>query len=497
MNATNPFDCKYNPQFAELLTKLNISLAISTYQTGKVIFISPHSNDKIIQLPRTFPNAMGMAVNEENLAVATKSELVVLKNCSNLAKIYPNKKNTYDSLYMPRATYHTGYLALHDMDFIDNSIVAVNTLFSCLSYINQNQSFTPFWQPPFISSLLPDDKCHLNGMAVENNEIKYLTALGSTDLKQGWRENKTTGGILMEYPSGKIILSGLSMPHSPRIYDGKLYLLNSAQGELIEVNPKTGSSEIVVNIGGFARGMSKIGNYLFIGVSKLRHNSDVFSDLPIAKTSYAGVVAVHLPSKTIVSKLEYIMSVDEIYDVKILQNKTRPNILNSDSELLKAAITFDDKYFWGQLKSSKEAQMKQNLDLARNIKIQTLKNVSYEQIKEKYNNFICKDFLNLIEKSEKNINQNLLIAFYNKIPVAMIVFHGSKISKSIFLNSIFVIPSYRNKGIATFLMNQLQPIIKQNEVSHIRAVFSENNSDRYIVERLLSKYKNINLIFED
>jgi uncharacterized protein (TIGR03032 family) len=229
-----------------------------------------------------------------------------------------------------------------------NKIIAVNTLFSCLCYIDHNNSFTPFWQPPFIDELAPEDRCHLNGMAMENGEIKYLTALGATNTSGGWRDNKMKGGIIMEYPSGRIILDGLGMPHSPRIIDGKLYVLNSTQGELICVDPDKGSYEVVCNIGGFARGMDKVDDYLFIGVSKLRHNSKTFADLPIAKTSFAGVVAVYLPFGSVSGGVKYQMSVDEIYDVKAI-NALRPNLLTPDMEVHNLAISLPGKTLWGTM----------------------------------------------------------------------------------------------------------------------------------------------------
>ncbi|NQX98181.1 MAG: TIGR03032 family protein, partial [Flavobacteriales bacterium] len=232
-----PFDCSYTPQFAELLHNLGISLAISTYQAGKVIVLSAVDKDKLVQLPRTFDAPMGMATTKDGLAIATKDEVVVLRNSKSSAPTYPEKKAVYDGMYLPRATYYTGVVAMHDMAFMpNNDLIGVNTAFSCLCKIDDKYGFTPFWQPDFIKELVPEDRCHLNGMAVENGEIKYLSALGKTNTLQGWRDNKMDGGIVMEYPSGKIIADGLGMPHSPRIYDNELYVLNSTQGELLKIN---------------------------------------------------------------------------------------------------------------------------------------------------------------------------------------------------------------------------------------------------------------------
>ena len=150
----------------------------------------------------------------------------------------------------------------------------------------------------------------------------------------------------MEYPSGRIILDGLGMPHPPRVFDGKLYVLNSTQGELIRVDPDNGSYEVICNLGGFARGIDRVGDYLFIGISKLRHNSKSFADLPIAKTSFAGVVAVYLPYGSISGGIKYLMSVDEIYDVKAI-HALRPNLLSSEMEVHNLALTFPGKTYWG------------------------------------------------------------------------------------------------------------------------------------------------------
>ena len=59
-------------------------------------------------------------------------------------------------------------------------------------------SFTPHWRPPFISALAPDDRCHLNGLAMVDDRPRYVTALGTSDSPQGWRTTKATVGVLLE-----------------------------------------------------------------------------------------------------------------------------------------------------------------------------------------------------------------------------------------------------------------------------------------------------------
>jgi uncharacterized protein (TIGR03032 family) len=342
----SPFALTYSPNIPEILYKLNFTLVISTFQAGKVIFLSAVDSEKLVQLPRTFSNAMGIAISGPKIAIACKSDLIVLKNFPQLAKNYPAQPATYDALYIPKCKYYTGALDLHDMNYIGNRLIAVNTLFSCLAEINEEFSFQPIWQPPFISRLAPEDRCHLNGMVVKDNQVLYVTALGKTDTKQGWRGDKLHGGLIIHVPSGEIVMNGLSMPHSPRIYKDKLFFLNSAMGELRICDPEKSTSEVIVNLGGFARGMTLVDDYLFIGMSKLRHTTDVFSTLPIAKTSFAGIQVVDLKVGKVTGQIRYETSVEEIYDVKALKGMRRPGILNEEKEDAKNAITLPDTSYW-------------------------------------------------------------------------------------------------------------------------------------------------------
>ncbi len=349
-----PFSCTHSPNLPELLLELKFSIAITTYQAGKVIIFSATSPDNLIQLPRNFEKAMGMAINDGRMAVATRNEVVVLSNSPALAPNYGVQPNVYDGLFIPRATYFSGEIDLHDMGWGKDGLVAVNTRFSCLSLINDEFSFKPIWKPHFITDLDPVDRCHLNGMVMVDNEPKYITALGATNSGKGWRAGVETGGILMDVESNQIIASGLPMPHSPRIYDGKLYVLLSATGELACVDVASGKYEVISRFNGFVRGMAKHGDFLFIGLSKLRQNSSTFRDLPIAqKALECGMAIVHLPSGNQIGFLKYENSVEELYDIQILPDMKRPGILGIDSpEFRRALVTPTDAY-WSEPESNK------------------------------------------------------------------------------------------------------------------------------------------------
>jgi uncharacterized protein (TIGR03032 family) len=345
-----PFSCTYSPNIPELLQQLNCSVALSTYQAGKLIFLSAKDRDHLIQLPRNFSKAMGIALEGDKLGIATLDEVIVLSNSRELASTYPKNPNTYDSLFVPRSVYFTGSIDIHDLHWQDGRLWAVNTLFSCLCTIDHEYSFVPQWQPDFISELAPEDRCHLNGLEMVDGKPKFVTALGKTDSPKGWKKNKVSGGLLIDVETQDIIVENLPMPHSPRYIHGKLYVLFSATGELAEVDPQNHHYKIIRKFPGFVRGMAHIDDYLFIGLSKIRRTSESFADLPIAiEANASGVVVVHLPTGSLAGQIIYQNSVDEIYDVQILPGLLRPGMINYREELHKSALVTPSHTYWGSL----------------------------------------------------------------------------------------------------------------------------------------------------
>lgn len=345
---TTPFACSHTPELPELLDELDCSLVLSTYQAGKVILLSSDA-ERIIQLPRTFEVPMGLAAAGDRLAVATRHEIVMLENEPRLAASYPKQPGAYDALFVPRSSHFCGQLMVHDMVWTTRGLVGVNTLFSCLFQLDDRFSFRPIWKPPFVSELLPEDRCHLNGLAVDpDGEVRFATALGTADSREGWREGKESGGVLLDVASGEVVLGGLAMPHTPRLYDGRLFVLLSATGELAEVDIERGQLEVVRRIDGFARGMARVGDYLFIASSRLRA-SHTFGDLGLASNPrvFCGLTVVHLPTGAFVGELRYLRSCEEIYDVQALSGLRRPGILGVHDATFRRALTTPERTFWG------------------------------------------------------------------------------------------------------------------------------------------------------
>jgi uncharacterized protein (TIGR03032 family) len=212
----------------------------------------------------------------------------------------------------------------------------VSTRFSCLCTLHPDYSFVPRWQPPFITTLAAEDRCHLNGLALVGGHAKYVTTLGETDTAGGWRANKSQGGCVIEVSSGEVISRGLSMPHSPRWHDGRLWLLESGTGLLAFVDPTTGRRQNIAELPGFTRGLAISGPYAFVGLSKIRPTS-AMDGVPLAERREdlkCGVAAVDLHSGQVIAFLEFQTAVEEIFDVQLLPGLRFPEMIGFQQETI-------------------------------------------------------------------------------------------------------------------------------------------------------------------
>ena len=343
-----PFQLICTPAVPELLRKLRCSIVLSTYQAGKLVFVSPRDDERLVQLPRSFVRPMALQWRENTLVLSTASTVELFVNDPRMAPAYPRQPETYDALYLPRQTLQTGRIDAHGLEWDSSGAIwVVNTRFGCLARLSGRYSFEPAWFPPFVTELAPEDRCHLNGVAFADGAPAYVTCLSDSNEAEGWRRTLPDHGVLVDVRTNEIVLRGLPMPHSPRMVGGSLYLLLSATGELARVDADSGGYEVVQKIGGFVRGMTSYRSHLFIAYSKLRKNSSTFRDLPIAdEATEAGVAIVHEPTGAIVGRLTYQQSVDEIFDLAVLPDQVRPGIVGLDREERALGVTSPEKTWW-------------------------------------------------------------------------------------------------------------------------------------------------------
>ncbi|NJL01958.1 MAG: TIGR03032 family protein [Spirulinaceae cyanobacterium SM2_1_0] len=328
--------------FPAILGQLGISLAVSTYQAGKLILVR-RDGDQLNTHFRPFNKPMGLAADRQRFCLGTAYQIWELRNIPAVAaKLEPPEK--HDACYLPRRLHITGDIDIHEMAIAaDGELWFANTRFSCLCTLDLDHSFVPRWRPPFVSAYDLSDRCHLNGLGLRNGRPRYITALGATDSAEGWRANKAAGGILMDIERNEILYSGLSMPHSPRWYGDRLWVLESGKGSLAYLDANRRQLVTVAELPGFTRGLAFCGSLAFIGLSQVRETA-AFSGIPLTQTRterYCGIWVVDCGSGEILAFLRFEAAVQEIFAIAILPSRF-PDVLLDNEVLLGSSYVLPD-----------------------------------------------------------------------------------------------------------------------------------------------------------
>lgn len=344
MSDQPPLNIKTSPGFHAWLAATGSSLAFTTYQTNRLFLVGAKPDGRLSIFERLFDRPMGLHVTPERLLMSTRWQLWQFDNT-----LPPGCDHKgYDRMYVPHVAYTTATLNVHDIA-VDGSgeIVFVNTAYSCLATLSDRYNFKPIWQPPFISALVPEDRCHLNGLAMRDGRPAYVTSVARTDTAGDWRKWRDRGGCVLEVPSGEIVVDGLSMPHSPRIHQDRLWLVNSGSGDLGYVETSGGRFEPVTFCPGFQRGLAFIGKYAIVGLSKQRQDR-TFQGLSLderlrdrKEEAHCGLWVIDLERGVIAEWLELEGVVIELYDVQVLDGVRRPMSLGFRNDEIQRYITYD------------------------------------------------------------------------------------------------------------------------------------------------------------
>jgi uncharacterized protein (TIGR03032 family) len=365
-----PLRSVHTASFPSLLDERRISILATTYQAGKLVVLRA-DRGKLNTHFRGFHKPMGLALDGDRLAVGTALEIWEYHNVPAVARRLPRSKDEggrmkaeerieqssdssltlhrssfHDACFLPRSGHCTGDIQIHEMAWGAGELWFVNTRFSCLCTLDRVHSFVPRWRPPFLTELAPEDRCHLNGLALADSRPAFVTALGETDGPGGWREHKRDGGILIEVETGRVLLRGLSMPHSPRWHQGKLWLLESGTGGVGYVDPWTLRYERVADLPGFTRGLDFYGDLAFVGLSQVRESA-VFSGIPIAERPLeersCGVWVLDVTTGQTVAFVKFEDAVQEVFAVQVLPGARFPDLINDQPALLADSFVVPDK----------------------------------------------------------------------------------------------------------------------------------------------------------
>ena len=192
-----PYVVQASPGFAAWLHATGSALAVSTYQIGKLFLIGAPEPDRLSVPERTFPRCLGVVSSGTSLYLAGAHNILRFENV-----VPPGQQlEGHDAVFVPRVSWYTGDVFAHDLGVLPSGRpVFVNTLFSCLATVDEKHSFRSVWQPPFVSALRPEDRCHLNGLAMRDGLPRYVTVAGTGDANRAWRENRVGNGCAIDMP---------------------------------------------------------------------------------------------------------------------------------------------------------------------------------------------------------------------------------------------------------------------------------------------------------
>ncbi len=328
------------------LAQHRLSLAITSYQSGRIYLVGSDKQGRVSFFERIFERAMGVVGNAQRIYLGGLYQLWRFENVLRSNEVIHGQ---YDKCYVPRNAQTIGDLDIHELGVRKNGkVVFINTKYSCLSELSSTHSFKAIWKPTFISKLAPEDRCHLNGLAMKDGEPKYVTAVCKSDSVDGWRERRKDGGIVIDVETNEIVCEGLSMPHSPRWHDGKLWLLNAGTGYLGWVDFEKKAFVPHTFVPGFARGLSIIGNVAAVGLSKPRNQrfEGLQLDDELKKRDaepWCGVQIVSLSNGDVVNWIRFDGDLTEIFDISFLPNVKNPMMIGLRTAEIRELITFESE----------------------------------------------------------------------------------------------------------------------------------------------------------
>ena len=334
-----------SPGLVSWMIRHQISLVCSACRAGQLLFIGSRSDGAPVFTTAQFAGAMGLVAFSQRVYLATQTSILRLENALRPDELADDQ---FDRLFVPRNAQITGNIGLHELAIEPSGrIIFVNTRYSCIATVSMTHAFKPLWKPAFVSKIAPEDRCHLNGLAMEGERVRYATAFSTTDVVDGWRERRADGGVLIDVASDRVIAEGFSIPHSPRVHGGSVLLHDSGSGYLCRVDPQTGRRENVAFCPGLPRGLAFVGSYAVVTLSLPRHGRfqglALDDELARRKASpWCGLMVIDLRHGDVVEWVRLGDEMVELFDIAIIPMTRCPTGIGPDSPELQDAITFEE-----------------------------------------------------------------------------------------------------------------------------------------------------------
>ena len=345
--AANQTQISVSRGFGGWLARTRCSLAFTSYQTGQLFLVGRLPDGRVSFHQQNYVRAMGLHATTQRLYVGSLFQIWRLEN---VLAPHERANEHFDRLFVPRNAQTTGDVDVHELN-VDRSgrVIFVNTKYSCLASLSLTHGFRPLWKPPFISRLAAEDRCHLNGLAMADGEPAFVTAVSRSDVTGGWRDRRHEGGVLIDVRTDRIVTDQLSMPHSPRVADDGVWLLDSGRGMLARVDPGSGARTDVAFCPGFLRGLALHEGHAIATVSLPRDGA--FAGLALQDElarrdgePWCGICIVDRRSGDIVEWIRLNGAIKELFDVAVIAEAVCPMALGVSSPDIQSLISFEPEF---------------------------------------------------------------------------------------------------------------------------------------------------------
>lgn len=326
------------------LESQGVSLAFTSYQSGNLYLFGSGTDGNLAMHQAGYPQAMGVVGDGNRIYLAAHSQIIRLENVLGPGQAANGK---HDRVYVPRNFQTTGAVNLHEIGVCSNGrVVFVNTRYSCLCEFSLTHSFKPVWKPEFISKIAPEDRCHLNGLAMREGEPRYVSAVCRSDVVDGWRDRRDDGGIVIDIDTDKILVEDLSMPHSPRWHKDRVWLANSGTGQIGWIDEKKKAFVPFTFCPGFIRGLAFLDNHAIVTLSKPRYKR--FDGLALADAldekdadPWCGIQIISLQDGSVAHWIRFDGVIQELFDVCVLPGVKDAITLGPHSAEIQSFITIE------------------------------------------------------------------------------------------------------------------------------------------------------------
>jgi uncharacterized protein (TIGR03032 family) len=325
--AASGLELRIHGDFVEWLAATAGSLAVTTYNSGKLALISAAGGSLVVRVSKLI-RPMGVAYGGERLAVATRDRILSWR--------LETTGQADEPSFVAEAGHFTGRLDAHELAYDSRGLVFANTRFNCLARPSDRAHFRRMWTPRFMKehSRTPRDCCHLNGLGLRDGRVNFATAFCTGAEPDSWRgDRRMTEGVVLDVTSDRVVASNLCMPHSPRWDESQWWFCNSGEGTLCQFDATGGVHHAVAALPGFTRGLMFAGGRAVVGLSRIRRRHIL--DAPPVRARHrslrSGLWLVDVAAGRIPGALEFVRGGREVFDVAFLPGVVGSAVADQDT----------------------------------------------------------------------------------------------------------------------------------------------------------------------